>query len=117
MSLPWVRLDTAIADHPKMLGLFADKRHRAVLGYILGIAYSGRHELDGFVPRAALTVLQMTRSDAESLVESELWDLCEGGWMIHGWAGFQISGEEAQRRREKAQRAAQARWHKGEDAS
>jgi hypothetical protein len=34
VSLPWVRLDTAIADHPKMLALMDAKKHRAALAYI-----------------------------------------------------------------------------------
>lgn len=111
MSLPWIRLDTAIADNPKMLALFADKKHRAILGYILGITYSGRHELDGFIPAMALHVIHITRTDAKSLVDVGLWHEVEGGWAINGWADFQISGDEAQKRREKAQKAAMTRWH------
>ncbi len=111
MSLPWIRLDTTINDNPKMLTLTADKRYRAALGYILGLTYVGRHELDGFVPRGVLPVIHMTKADAGHLVEVGLWRVTDGGWEINGWTEFQISGEEAQKRREKAQNAAMKRWH------
>lgn len=114
MSLPWVRLDTAIADHPKMLALMDGKKHRAALAYILGITYSGRHELDGFIPRAALPYLHATKPDAEALVAVGMWVACDGGWQINGWADFQISSDESRARRVKAQKAAMKRWH-GED--
>ena len=110
MSLPWVRLDTSVGDNPKMMALADDKRHRAMLGYILALCYVGRHELDGFIPNGALRVLYMTPSDAAALVDVGLWHTGDGGWLINDWADFQVSSEEAQRRREKAQKAALKRW-------
>lgn len=115
MSLPWVRLDTGFADNPKVLGLVADRKHRAVLAYLLGLAYSGKHELDGFIPRGALSVIHATAGDARSLVDARLWHATDGGWLINGWDEFQISSEESQRRRDKAQKAAMKRWHGGDE--
>lgn len=115
MSLPWVRLDTAIADHPKMLMLMDDKKHRAALAYILGITYSGRHELDGFIPRAALPFLHATKADASALADVGMWSECQGGWRINGWEEYQVSSDETRKRREKSQRDAArmncVRWH------
>ena len=104
MSLPWVRLDTTIGDNPKILALMEDRKYRAAWAYVLGIAYSGRHELNGFVPSVCLrNALYATTADAASLVDVGLWHETEGGWDINGWDEFQISGEEAQRRRQNAQ--------------
>jgi hypothetical protein len=113
MSLPWIRLDTSIGDNPKFLALMADRKHRAGLAYILGLTYSGRHELDGFIPVGALPMLHATKHDGEALVAAGLWRATPGGWLVNGWDEFQISGEQAQKRREKAQNAAMKRWHGG----
>lgn len=110
MSLPWVRLDTAIADHPKMLALMDAKKHRAALAYILGITYSGRHELDGFIPVAALPFIHATKSDAAALCEVDMWFTCPGGWRINGWDEYQVSSEDSRKRRQRAQEAANKRW-------
>jgi hypothetical protein len=111
MSLPWIRLDTTLADHPKMLALMEGKHHRAALAYILGLAYSGRHELDGFVPGSALPFIHATKADARALVDVGMWTLTTGGYQINGWSDFQVSNEETRARREKAQKAAMKRWH------
>ena len=43
---------------------------------------------------------------------------CAGGWDINGWAEFQLSDEEMERRREKGRQMAAARWskHKAREA-
>ena len=111
MSLPWIRLDTSIADHPKVLQLVSEKKHRAVLTYVLGLTYSGRHELDGFLPQRCLPIIHGTRNDAQALVEVGLWELAPGGWQINSWDEFQISSDETKRRRQRAQDAAKKRWN------
>jgi hypothetical protein len=112
MSLPWIRLDTNIYTNHKVLELVGQKRHRAALTYILGLAYSGGHELDGFVPVTALMFIHGTAADAKHLVEVGLWQECKGGWAINGWDEFQVSTEEMKARRERAQKAANKRWQK-----
>lgn len=111
MSLPWVRLDTNIATNHKMLALLAGKRHRAGLAYLFGLAYSGGHELDGFIPEAALPFLHASAADAAALVDVGMWEPVRGGWMVNGWAEFQVSNDENRKRRERAQKAANKRWH------
>jgi hypothetical protein len=65
--MPWVRLDTGLPDHPKILALIAAKKQRAALVYVFGLAYSGRHETDGFVPKMALPFLHASTADANAV--------------------------------------------------
>lgn len=111
MALPWVRLDTGLPDHPKMLSLIGGKKPRAALMYVFGLAYSGRHETDGFIPQAALPFIHGTKSDALALCEVGLWHARPGGWEINDWAAYQPSSEESARRKESARNAALKRWH------
>ena len=66
MAMPWVRLDTGLPDHPKILALIQGKKQRAALVYVFSLAYSGRHETDGFVPKMALPFLHATTADANA---------------------------------------------------
>jgi hypothetical protein len=34
-----------------------------------------------------------------------------GGYQVNDWDEYQVSGEEAERRRDRAQKAALKRWH------
>jgi predicted house-cleaning NTP pyrophosphatase (Maf/HAM1 superfamily) len=111
MSLPWIRLDTTLGDHPKMLALMEGRRHKAALAYIFGLTYSGRHELDGFIPSSALPFIHATKADASALIEVGMWAETRGGYQINGWSDFQVSNEESRARRDKAQKAAMRRWH------
>jgi hypothetical protein len=110
MPLPWVRLDTAFPSNPKILHLVADKQWRAIVVYVGGLSYAGAHGTDGFIPSSALGFLHGSKRDAQILVETVLWIPCQGGWDINGWAEFQPSNEETQRRRERAKIAAEKRW-------
>jgi hypothetical protein len=111
MGLPWVRLDTSFASNPKILYLVEDKRYRAAFVWLAGLAYSGDHGTDGFIPYSALPCLHGTKSDAKALVDVGLWHESLGGWEINSWAEAQVSNEETQLRRKRAKDAAMARWH------
>lgn len=115
MGLPWVRLDTQWPHNPKFLTLVEDKRWRAICTYMAGLGYSGVHGTDGFIPAVALPFLHATKREAGELVEVELWAPAQGGWNVNGWAEFQPSQDDAKKRREKAQKAAQVRWAKKGD--
>lgn len=110
MAMPWVRLDTGLPDHPKMLSLVGGKRHRAALTYVYGLAYCGRHELDGFIPESALPFIHGTKSDAQALCEVGLWHARPGGWEINDWHEYQPTGIDSAARKERARMAAQKRW-------
>lgn len=106
MALPWVRLDTGLPDHPKILALIDARKHRAALAYVFGLAYCGRHETDGFIPRAALPFLHASTTDANALVEARLWQHAEGGYQVKDWAEYQPTSEVSRRRLDDLKRAA-----------
>ena len=112
MPLPWVRLDTSLPSNPKILALLQRKEgHRAAFAYICGLAYSGAHGLDGFLTKECVTFIHCRISDAQLLCQFGLWIPVTGGWQINGWTEFQQSNEETQRRRERAEAGAAARWN------
>lgn len=108
----WIRFDTSIFDHPKMLVLESDRRFRTMISHIKGLCYSGKHGLAGFIPAVALPRIGVSMADARQLVEADLWVPVPGGWTINGWKEYQLADEESLRRSEKAQAAARARWNK-----
>lgn len=116
MALPWVRLDSSFTQNPKILHLIEDKKWQSITVYVAGLGYSGLHGTDGFLPASALPFLHGTKRDATNLVNIGLWVPCPGGFDINGWAEFQPSNEENERRRSKAKAAAEARW-RGKNAS
>ena len=107
----WVRLETSLPDHPKVLALIGAKKHKAVMAYCMGLAYCGRHELDGFIPKAALPFIHATKTEANALVEVGLWHAGPDGWDINDWADYQPSTAENAAKKAKAQQAANVRWH------
>lgn len=109
-GLKWIRLETTLFENPKLLYLQEDKQYRAIVSYLQGMCYSGRHNLAGFIPKAALRVIGAMSSDAEKLVQHGLWTPAPGGWEINSWNEYQLHNEEATRRSEKAKKAAAARW-------
>ena len=117
MALPWVRLDSQFPSNPKVLALVEDKSWRAIVGYIGGLAYSGAHGTDGFLPKSSLPFLHSTAREAAALVSVGLWvPAGAGGWDVNGWAEYQPSNEETAERSRKAREAAHIRWH-GKGAS
>lgn len=112
MSTMWVRLDTGLPDHPKMLALIHGKKHKAALAYVLGLAYSGRHGLNGYIPGAALPYIHATKKDAQALCEVGLWHMTDTGYEINDWSDYQLSTEEMAERSARARAAAHIRWQK-----
>lgn len=111
MGLQWVRLDTGFPQNPKVLMLAEDGKWRAIAVYIGGLAYSGHHGTAGFLPRSCLPFIHGTVKTADDLVSVGLWIPCPGGWDVNGWAEFQPAPPDSEKRREKAKKAANARWH------
>ena len=112
MPLPWVRLDTSFPINPKLLAMLQEKDgYRAAVVYVCGLSYSGAVGSDGFLPREALVHLHGRSADAERLVRHGFWWPQPGGWLINGWNEFQPSTPEDQKRRERAQAGAAARWN------
>lgn len=113
MPLPWVRLDTNFWSNTKILALTTEREgYRAAYVWIAALAYAGGHGTDGFIANEVLPLIRGRLIDADRLVKHNLWWTAPGGWMINDWKDFQESNEETERRRQKAQIAAAARWEK-----
>lgn len=120
--MPWVKIDEAMPDHPKVLsaGPLAGWLH------ICGLAYCNRYLTDGFVPRAMVPKLadfdglaeQVAEGDvmaayttvgpfdmAERLVACGIWRKVEGGYQIHDYLDFQPSKAEVEEARRQKQEA------------
>lgn len=111
MTLSWVRLETGFPDNPKVLALVGRKQYRAAFVYACSLAWSGRHETDGHIPRAALPFMHATKVDAKALVEAALWGVTDDGWVIPDFAEYQITNVSAADRANAAKYAACQRWH------
>ena len=117
MGLPWVRLDTSMPDNPKILGMLTERAGKAAaFVWVCCMCYSGKHGTDGFIPREALSRVNGTTAEMRLLVQHSALKVVPGGWLIPGWDEFQLSDEDAKKRREKAQKAAAVRWSKAETA-
>ncbi len=113
MPLPWIRLDTSMPDHPKVIDLvdgYKDGRAAAFV-WVCSLTYAGKHGTDGFIPKGALSRLNGRAGDARLLVSVGLWKDEGVGWSINGWAEFQQVTDETQIRSQRARAAALKRWH------
>lgn len=90
MALPWVRLDSSIASHDKVLALLSDpspKRWQAAASYMFALGWCGEHGTDGRVPTSALPFVHGTTGTAALLVKYGLWDEHDiTGYRIHNYA-------------------------------
>lgn len=105
-GLPWVRLDSNIPTHDKILNLLSDpspKRWQAGLSYVFSLAWSGGNATDGRIPKAALPFVHGTEAAAQLLVQYGLWTPVTGAWEIPNYAERQeleviTAGKQAARR-------------------
>lgn len=118
MSLPWVRLDSHIASHDKILNLLADtspKRWQAAFSYVCALGWSGDQGTDGRIPRNALPFIWGTPQTARLLVTYRLWKESTAGWEIVNYAERQelsvITAGKREARRVAAEKANCSRWH------
>ena len=113
MPLPWIRLDTAMPDNPKILHLIDGHKEGMAAGFawVSSLCYSGKVGTDGFVSRSALSRTNAKAIHARLLVEYGFWIPDGGGWTVHDYLDHQPSTTDTQRRSEKAREAAAQRWH------
>ena len=100
--MTWVRIDDDLFSHPK----FADAwdREPASLGlWLVSASYSGRHLLDGCVPRRFVSQwFKTTKREhraTQALVSARLWAPNGDGWEIHDWADYNPSRDRILERR------------------
>lgn len=89
MSLPWVRLDSNIASHDKILELIDERDgYRAAFVYLCSLGWAGGQGTDGAIPKRALKMIHGTERHAQMLVNHRLWEYAEDGksYVIRNWA-------------------------------
>jgi hypothetical protein len=118
MSLPWVRLDSHIGSHDKILNLLSDpspKRWQAAFSYVAALGWAGDHGTDGAIPRTALPFVHATTTTARLLVIYRLWEETLNGWQIVNFAERQELSAITAGKREATRRASEkancTRWH------
>jgi hypothetical protein len=119
MALPWVRLDTNIASHDKMLGLLEERpaagAYQAAFSYVCSLAYSGLHESSGLIVFSALPFVHGSQKTAHLLVKHQLWKPDPLGWIVANWENRQPSAAMSQHvrnvRRAAAVKGNCRRWH------
>jgi len=105
--MPWVKIDDQFASHPKVL----KAGPAAAWLYICGLTYCNRYLTDGFIPAQAVRLLadlDDPEEQAAALVNAGLWEVTDGGYMVHDFLDWNPSAEEVRSERE----AARERMHK-----
>jgi len=119
MALPWVRLDSNLAAHDKILALTSEKpeaaAYRAAFSYVCSLGYAGAHGTDGLISFSALPFIHGTKKTAQLLVKHFLWEPHPLGWQIRNFATRQQSAATTQAiknaQRVGALKANCTRWH------
>lgn len=118
MALPWVRLDSNIGSHDKVLNLLSDpsaKKWQAYASYLTSIAWAGGHGTDGKVPQTALVFVHGTTTTARLLCKYHLWTEVLTGWEIVNFAERQELNVVAEMKRTarsmSGKKAACVKWH------
>jgi hypothetical protein len=118
MSLPWVRIDSHIGSHDKILALLADpsaKKWQAAFSYVCAIGWSGDQGTNGKVPKVALNFVHGDTKTARLLVIYRLWEETLNGWKIVNFDARQETVESADSKRKAREMASQKanciRWH------
>lgn len=92
MGLPWIRLDTGLPSHDKILNLLADpspKRWQAAFSFPCSLAWCGDHGTDGHLPATALPFVHATKATAALCVKYDLWRPEGTGWFLPNFAARQ----------------------------
>lgn len=116
MALPWVRLDSNIAMHDKILGLIGDPNgYRAAFSYVCSLGYAGGHETDGLIQFNALNYIHGNKRTAQLLVTHHLWTPDREGWQIVNYEKRQQLSATSRHirnvRRAAATKGNCVRWH------
>ena len=111
----WVRFDTQLPSHPKILELVDQKKWQAISVWHFSVEYCGSHGTDGFIPRLALGSIHATPRVAADLVDVRLWVADRKGWLIPDYVEYQPSNEKSSDARAAQQAGSRKgnciRWH------
>lgn len=121
MPLPWVRLDSNIGSHDKILALLSDPsvqkavKFQAAFSYCVALGWSGGQGTDGEIPRHALPFCHGTKQTARLLVTYRLWTETLTGWHIVNFEQRQelesVSAGKREAMRVGAAKGNCKRWH------
>jgi len=99
--MPWAKLDDQFFFNRKVTQ--CDGYARSF--HVAGIVYCSGQLTDGFVPKAAVTLVfgmtgfdfdkQMLEQVLEQLLDTGLWERCNGGYQIHDYLEYNPTREEA----------------------
>jgi hypothetical protein len=106
--MPWVKVDDAFADHPKVV----QAGPLAAWLYVAGLCYCGRLLTDGFIPRGQVRKLADVPGAlklAARLVEVGLWEEYPDGYRVHDYLDYNPSREQVAADR-AATRERVAKW-------
>jgi hypothetical protein len=104
--MSWVRTSDDAPDHPKLIGL----TDAAYALWHRALSYCNRQLTDGFVPAGAVPALSRSAKPgdaAKDLVTARLWEIAEGGFMVHDYLDYQPSRAEVEEERRKKSEAKQ----------
>ena len=92
-----MRIEAGYARHPKILAAGP----RLTLAHLRAMGWSAEHETGGRIPISALSVIPLSRREAESLADHRLLDRNGDGYHLHDWEAYQPTAEELAVERER----------------
>jgi|SRR5215211_2723261 len=108
--MSWAKVDDRLQFHPKL-------RKVGLAGtglFVKGLSYCAAYATDGFIDEVWVRAqVEQPGEDSrlpDALVKAGLWTRCKGGYRVHDYLDYNLSAREWEARRERAERAAKARW-------
>lgn len=115
--MAWVLLDDNFPNHPKAI----QAGPVASYLFVCGLCYCRKYHTGGFIPEKVIGSLGVARKPTAmiaALVAAGLWDLADGGYLVHDYDGFYADEQDkaakhdaiSEKRRSAGKRGAEARW-------
>lgn len=95
----WVSIDDGFFLHRKVEGRSKD----AKLLFLAALAYCNRERTDGFISttglRTAAAMVDVKPAVARQLVDVDLWETVDGGYVVHDYEEYQLTSAKVEERR------------------
>lgn len=123
--MAWARIDDGLDDHPKVLTLLdhEDAGVMAIGLWTLCLTWAHRNtrragKIPGLIPLSLPRryLGHAGRDAAKLLVDVGMWDVTDGGWLIHDFGDYLPSDETRAARSEAGKRGAAKRWESKREA-
>ena len=99
------RVDDGFPNHPKTVGL----PHEAIGVWLLAGCWCARYLTDGYIPTEAMQQITRRRQPINDLVNRNLLQQIEGGYLFVDWLDYQRSRDQVAKERD-AGRERLAKW-------